>query len=194
MTLCSSLPLPFVHIFSETKSTFQRCSGITRDWWLISQQNASHLLSLTCHPCAHICFFWNNFSKFFRKQCRKGKKHRSCHLKLFWEQGVSEISEKKKEKRKLASLGKNLNNFLEKYIWMKFFCSQVTGNFTNKRTVTRVYIKNFAYIFRIPFSSSQWLLQKVCKRREFVLENQLVSHPRINSSIGAERSSILAKF
>ena len=40
---------------------------------------------------------------------------------MFWEQGVLEISKKEKKKkekkRKLESLGKNLGNFLEKYIW-----------------------------------------------------------------------------
>ena len=57
-----------------------------------------------------------NFSKFFQKQCRKVENHRNSHLKMFWEHGVLEIS--KKKKRKLAGLGTNLGNFLEKYIWM----------------------------------------------------------------------------
>ena len=34
---------------------------------------------------------------------------------MFWEQGVLEISGKK---RKLASLGKNQGYFLEKHVWM----------------------------------------------------------------------------
>ena len=50
----------------------------------------------------------------FQKQCRKGEKHRSSHLKMFWEQGVLEIS--KKKNRNKISLGKNLGNFLERYI------------------------------------------------------------------------------
>ena len=73
---------------------------------------------------ARVQFFWDNFSKFFQKQCRKGEKYRSSHLKMFWEQGVLEMSKKEKKKkleRKLASLGKNLGNFQEKYIWMSSF-------------------------------------------------------------------------
>ena len=65
---------------------------------------------------ARAKFFWDNFSKFFQKQCKKGEKHRSSHSKMFWEQGVLQISTTKIGK--LASLGKNLSNFLEKYIWM----------------------------------------------------------------------------
>ena len=65
---------------------------------------------------ARVQLFRDNFSKFFQKQCRKGEKHRRCSdLKMFWEHSVLEISKKKKEK-KSASLGKNLGNFLEKYI------------------------------------------------------------------------------
>ena len=64
---------------------------------------------------ARVQFVWDNFSKFFQKQCRKGEKHRSNHLRMFWEEGSLEIS---KKKRKLASLGKILGNFLEIYIWM----------------------------------------------------------------------------
>ena len=45
-------------------------------------------------------FFWDNFSTFFQKQCRKGEKHRSSHLKMFWEQGVLEISKQKEEENK----------------------------------------------------------------------------------------------
>ena len=64
-------------------------------------------------------FFWDNFSIFFSKAVgKKGEKHRSSHLKIFWEQGVLEVSKKKKKKK--ASAGKNLGNFLEKYIWMSF--------------------------------------------------------------------------
>ena len=67
--------------------------------------------------------FLRQFLIFFHKKCRKRENHRSSHLKIFWEQGVLEI---KKKKRKLASLGKILGNFLEKYL-TEFFCSQVTG-------------------------------------------------------------------
>ena len=70
-----------------------------------------------------VQFFWDNFSKFFQEQCRKGEKHISSHLEVFWLQSLLEISEKKK--RELASLGKNLDNFLEK-CFNEFFCSQVT--------------------------------------------------------------------
>ena len=44
---------------------------------------------------ARVQFFRENFSKFLQKQCRKGEKHRSNHLKMFWEQGVLEIKKKK---------------------------------------------------------------------------------------------------
>ena len=83
--------------------------------------------------------------------------------------------------------------FPRKIYLNEFFCSQVrlAYNFTNKWTATHVHFKNVAYIFRIPFSSSQWLLQKVYKG-EFFLENWLVWHPIMNSSMGAERSPILA--
>ena len=67
---------------------------------------------------ARVQFFWDNFSKFFQKQCRKGEKHRSSHLKMFWEEDALGIYIYMKKKKKLASLGKNLDNFLEKYIWM----------------------------------------------------------------------------
>ena len=63
---------------------------------------------------ARVKFLRDNFSKFFQKQCRKGEKHGSSHLKTFWEQGVLEIP-----KKKLASLGKTLCKFLEKYIWIR---------------------------------------------------------------------------
>ena len=72
-----------------------------------------------------VQLFWDNFSKIFQKQCRKGKKHRNSHLKMFWEQGVLEIS---KKKRKLASLGKNLGNFIEKYIWMSSSVVKLQAN------------------------------------------------------------------
>ena len=39
--------------------------------------------------------------------CRKRGKHKSSHLKM--------LKEKKEKKRILASLGKNLSNFLEDY-------------------------------------------------------------------------------
>ena len=48
--------------------------------------------------------FPRQFFKIFSKQCRKGEKHGSSHLKTFWEQGVLEIP-----KKKLASLGKTHN-------------------------------------------------------------------------------------
>ena len=69
---------------------------------------------------ARVQFFWDNFSKFFQKQCRRGEKHRRCsNLKMFWEHSVLEISKQKKtKKKKLESLGKNLGVFLETYIWM----------------------------------------------------------------------------
>ena len=56
MTPCFSLPLPFVHNFSEIESTFQRCSGITRDCgWYLSKM-LPICFRLLCHPCAYICF------------------------------------------------------------------------------------------------------------------------------------------
>ena len=69
---------------------------------------------------ARIQFFWDNFSKFFQKQCRKGEKHRSNHLKMFWEQGVAENTKKKKKKKekKISNPRQKSRQFLEKYIWM----------------------------------------------------------------------------
>ena len=46
--------------------------------------------------------FRDNLSIFFHKECRKGEEHRSTHLKMFWEQGILEISNKKKKKNKIS--------------------------------------------------------------------------------------------
>ena len=65
---------------------------------------------------AMVQFFRDNFSKFFQKQCRKGEKHRSNHLKMFWEQGVAETSKKKEKEKKISNPRQKSRQFLEKYI------------------------------------------------------------------------------
>ena len=108
---------------------------------------------------------------------------------MFWEQGVLEISKKRK---KISKSRYKSRQFPRKIYLNEFSCSQVTDQTTTLpiNELLHMYISRILPIF----SSSQWLLQKVYKRREIFLENKLVSHPRMNSSIGAESSSILAKF
>ena len=61
---------------------------------------------------ARVQFFLGNFSNFFLKTVQKGRKAQKQSFKDV-DQGFLEIS---KEMKKIASLGKNLGNFLEKYI------------------------------------------------------------------------------
>ena len=68
--------------------------------------------------------FLRQFFYFFLKTVQKGRKAQKQSFKDV-DQGFLEIS---KEIKKIASLGKNVGNFLEKYIWMSSSVVKLEGS------------------------------------------------------------------